>query len=72
VRTLVDIPDNYLHALTEIGKQENLSRAAVVREAIAVYVKQHQSRKPLDAAFGLWGKKKTDALKYQRKLRSEW
>ena len=72
VRTLVDIPEKYLNALAEIGKQEKVSRAAVVREAIAVYVEKYQSLKPLDDAFGLWGKKKTDGLKYQRKIRSEW
>jgi metal-responsive CopG/Arc/MetJ family transcriptional regulator len=72
MRTLIDIPDKYLSALAEIGKQEKLSRAAVVREAIAVYVKKHQTKKPLNEAFGLWGSKKTDGIKYQRKSRSEW
>jgi metal-responsive CopG/Arc/MetJ family transcriptional regulator len=72
VRTLVDIPGKYLSVLSEISKQEKLSRAAVVREAIALYVENYQSKKPLDEAFGLWGKKKTDGLKYQRKIRSEW
>ncbi|MCZ6914833.1 MAG: ribbon-helix-helix protein, CopG family [Rickettsia endosymbiont of Ixodes persulcatus] len=72
MRTLVDIPDKYLNALAEIGKREKLSRAAVVREAIAIYVAKHQSKKSPDDAFGLWGKKKIDGLKYQRKIRSEW
>ena len=72
MRTLVDIPDKYLNALAEISKREKLSRAAVVREAIAIYVKKHKSEKSLDDAFGLWGKKKVDGLKYQRKIRSEW
>lgn len=71
MRTLVDIPDKQLGELAEICKQENLSRAAVVREAIAAYIVEHRSKKPVDA-FGLWGKKKTDGLKYQRKIRSEW
>lgn len=72
MRTLVDIPDKYLNALAEIGKQEKLSRAAVVREAIAVYVSKYQAKKSPEDAFGLWGKKKVDGLKYQRKIRSEW
>jgi metal-responsive CopG/Arc/MetJ family transcriptional regulator len=71
MRTLVDIPDKQLGALAEICKQEKLTRAAVVREAIAAYIVDHQSKKPMDA-FGLWGKKKIDGLKYQRKIRSEW
>ncbi|MES2141547.1 MAG: CopG family transcriptional regulator [Pseudomonadota bacterium] len=72
MRALVDIPNKYLNALAEIGKREKLSRAAVIREAIAVYVGKHQSKKSPDDAFGLWGKKKIDGLKYQRKIRSEW
>jgi metal-responsive CopG/Arc/MetJ family transcriptional regulator len=72
MRTLVDIPEKYLSALTEIGRKEKLSRAAVVREAIAVYIEQHKSEQTLEDAFGLWGKKKVDGLKYQRKIRSEW
>ncbi len=71
MRTLVDIPDKQLHELVEICKQEKRSRAAVVREAIAVYITEHRSKKSVDA-FGLWGKKKIDGLKYQRKIRSEW
>lgn len=71
MRTLVDIPDKQLNELVEICKQEKRSRAAVVREAIAVYIIEHRSKKSVDA-FGLWGKKKIDGLKYQRKIRSEW
>lgn len=72
MRTLIDIPDKYLNTLAEIGKKEKLSRAALVREAIAVYIDKHESKQTLDDAFGLWGKKKVDGLKYQRKIRSEW
>lgn len=71
MRTLVNIPDNQLNELAKICKQEKRSRAAVVREAIAAYIVEHRSKKSIDA-FGLWGKKKTDGLKYQRKIRSEW
>lgn len=71
MRTLVDIPNKQLGELAEICKQENLSRAAVVREAITAYIAEHRSKKTVDA-FGLWGKKKIDGLKYQRKIRSEW
>ena len=71
MRTLVDIPDKQLHELVEICKQEKRSRAAVVREAIAVYIIEYRSKKSVDA-FGLWGKKKIDGLKYQRKIRYEW
>ena len=71
MRTLVDIPDKQLGELAEIGKLENLSRGAVVREAITTYIVEHRAKKPVDT-FGLWGKNKIDGLKYQRKIRYEW
>lgn len=71
MRILIDIPDKQLNELVEICKQEKRSRAAVVREAVATYVMAHRTKKSADA-FGLWGVKKIDGLKYQRKIRSEW
>lgn len=70
MRTLVDIPDNELDRLNAIGEGENRSRASVIREAIAVYLAQHQPA--IDAAYGLWGKREHDGLAYQKKARAEW
>ena len=71
MRTLVDIPEVQLKQLTQISAERKISRAAVIREAIASYVaKKPGGRKP--SAFGLWGNRKIDGLEYQRKLRSEW
>jgi metal-responsive CopG/Arc/MetJ family transcriptional regulator len=71
MRTLVDIPKAQLEALAEIGARRKLSRAAVIREAIAVYLGQHRRPGRTDA-FGLWGQRKVDGLAYQEKMRGEW
>ncbi|HEY7872825.1 MAG TPA: ribbon-helix-helix protein, CopG family [Rudaea sp.] len=70
MRTLIDLPEADLNKLTEVGANENRSRASLVREAVAEYLER---RAPVDAAaFGLWGKHKIDGLAYQRKARAEW
>jgi predicted transcriptional regulator len=71
MKTLIDIPDIQLKALAQIGETRKLSRAAVIREAIASYLR-NQPRRKKPTAFGLWGDRKIDGLEYQEKLRSEW
>ena len=70
MRTLVDIPDAELEALTALGAREDRSRASLIREAIAEYLAGRQTEN-VDA-FGLWGKRKVDGLAYQNKVRAEW
>jgi predicted transcriptional regulator len=72
VKALIDIPDNQLKALAQIGERRKLSRAAIIREAIASYLRSQPREKPAGDAFGLWGDRKIDGLDYQEKLRSEW
>ena len=70
MRALIDIPAAELEKLDLIGEHEKRSRAALVREAIGEYLTRRAPA--LDAAFGLWGKRKIDGLAYQRKARAEW
>ncbi len=71
MKTLVDIPDADLLVLTELAAATNRSRAALIRDAVAAYVRSH--RRPLPgAAFGLWGRDGEDGVTYQRRLRDEW
>ena len=70
MRTLVDIPDRQIKDLTAICEAEKVSRAEVVRRAIADYL---EKKKPGAAeAFGLWKDRKVDGLAYQEQVRSEW
>lgn len=70
MRTLVDIPDRQIEDLAVICESKKLSRAEVIRQAIAVYIEQN---KPAEVnAFGIWKNRKVDGLAYQEKMRSEW
>jgi metal-responsive CopG/Arc/MetJ family transcriptional regulator len=71
MRTLVDLGDTQLWELDELSKEEKRSRAALIREAIDDYLAKRRSKHEGDA-FGLWGKRRTDGLTYQKKVRGEW
>jgi metal-responsive CopG/Arc/MetJ family transcriptional regulator len=72
MRTIVDIPQNYIDIITTVCKQENISRAEAVRRAILIYINAKKSSSASDKAFGIWKSKKINALKYEEKLREEW
>jgi metal-responsive CopG/Arc/MetJ family transcriptional regulator len=70
MRTLVDIPDRQIEDLAVICESRHISRAELIRQAIAVYIEQN---KPSAAdAFGIWKNTNVDGLAYQEKMRSEW
>ncbi len=70
MRTLVDIPDRQIEDLAVICESKQLSRAEIIRQAIAAYIEQN---KPVVVdAFGIWKNRKVDGLAYQEKMRSEW
>jgi hypothetical protein len=71
MRTIIDIPDDQVAQLADVGRRRGVSRAALVREAIGAYLERHGG-KARESAFGLWGKGAPDGLAYQRKLRAEW
>ena len=70
MRTIIDIPDEQIRPLAEQCKEESISRAELIRRAIALYLEQRR-RKGRDA-FGLWRGRGQDGVEYQRSLRSEW
>lgn len=70
MRTLVDIPDRQIEELIRISKAEKVSRAEIIRQAVAAFI---EMKKPDTVeAFGLWKERGTDGLTYQERLRSEW
>lgn len=71
MRILTDIGDNQLQALDDLAKQENISRAALIRHAVSDFLAKHRRESDVEA-FGLWGDRVVDGLAYQEKLRSEW
>jgi len=70
MRTLVDIPDRQIEELIRISKAEKVSRAEIIRQAVAAFIGM---KKPDTVeAFGLWKEHEVDGLAYQEQQRSEW
>ncbi len=70
MRTLVDIPERQIEELIRISKAEKVSRAEIIRQAVAAFI---EMKKPDTVeAFGLWKEHEVDGLTYQEQLRSEW
>lgn len=76
MRTIVDIPKEQIEALDNYAKSKGISRAAVVREAVATYLPRKPKKKISfrdDPSFGSWkAPKGFDSVEYVRKLRAEW
>jgi metal-responsive CopG/Arc/MetJ family transcriptional regulator len=70
MRTLVDIPDRQIDALAALSLASKVSRAEIIRRAIAAYIEQN--RTGAEAAFGIWKGAPEDGLAYQERVRSEW
>ena len=71
MRTIIEVPDDVIKHLDDVGRQEKKSRAAVVCEAIQMYLSNRQTALH-EAAFGIWKGKNQDGLNYQREIRTEW
>jgi metal-responsive CopG/Arc/MetJ family transcriptional regulator len=71
MRTLVDIPDDDLGLLKKLSKASAVSRAELVRRAIAQYLAAHRPAEKAEA-FGLWAARREDGLTVQKRIRGEW
>ena len=73
MRTLIDLKEEEIVALDEQAKREGVSRAALMRRAIAEFLDRLRPLKA-DAGFGAWKRvdAAADGLAYQQKLRREW
>jgi metal-responsive CopG/Arc/MetJ family transcriptional regulator len=72
MRTIINLPQEYVDALSEISRREKISRAEVIRRAIDDYLKKSGSLPDSDSAFGIWKAKVPDTLRYIDALRTEW
>ncbi len=70
MRMLVDLPEVELEQLNELSRTRRVSRAELIRQAVAGYLEQN--RVGLENSFGLWKRKAEDGVAYQERLRSEW
>ncbi|MDH5786596.1 MAG: ribbon-helix-helix domain-containing protein [Chromatiales bacterium] len=71
MRTIVELPDQQIEALKAMSEQQGLSRAELMRRAVAEYLAHHQKTSS-ENAFGLWKKHGEDGVEYQQRLRQEW
>lgn len=71
MRTIIEVPDDDIRNLDRIVEQQKKSRAAIIREAIRLYLKSRVVSSD-EAAFGIWKEKKVDGLEYQAEVRSDW
>jgi hypothetical protein len=69
MRTIIELPDDQVHALEGICRRQRISRAEAIRRAVALLVQQHGDE---HRAFGVWRDRREDSLAYERRLRSEW
>lgn len=71
MRIPTEIRDEHIEQLDELAARSKRSRAALIRDAIALYLDNHKQARS-DDAFGLWGKPRTNSISYERKIRAEW
>jgi Ribbon-helix-helix protein, copG family len=70
MRTIIDLPDAQLDALTRLSRSRKVSRAEIIRQAVDGYLKHNAPA--LEDAFGAWRPGRADGLALQRRLRAEW
>lgn len=71
MRTIIEVPEEVVRNLDQLGRRQKKSRAALIREAIQFYLEQKELPRT-EAAFGKWKEKGKKGVKYQEQLRSEW
>jgi len=71
MRTIIDLPDDQISALTEICKAHGISRAEAVRRAVAEMLGKEKSS-GREEAFGAWTWDGGDSAEFVRKIRKEW
>jgi hypothetical protein len=70
MRTIIELPEKALKALSAICQKEKISRAEAIRRAVEAYT--NRKRPTTDEAFGIWRSRRMDGLEYQEALRAEW
>lgn len=75
MRTLIDIPDTMINDLRQMSDTLAVSRAELVRRAVAEFLAKQSRELQTADAFGLWaqsGAPVVDGLTYQQTFRDEW
>lgn len=75
--TMGDIPDDLVAELTTLAQRQGISRAELIRRALAAYLdlipaESKVGEDALEVTYGIWKDRNIDGVEYQRKLRDEW
>ncbi|BEV01009.1 CopG family ribbon-helix-helix protein [Novosphingobium olei] len=73
-RILADIPDDDLEKLDALAAREKRSRASAIREAVRLYLVQHEGDSDwIERGFGYWAHRDDigDGVEYQRAMRED-
>ena len=71
MRTIADLPQDSIDALDKLCKKDQVSRAELLRRAVAEYLSRRAVLED-DAAFGLWQNCPQDGRSYEDSIRDEW
>lgn len=73
MRAIINIPDEQIMVLNQLSKKQKLSRAALIRQAVTLYINNtNKIEREIQNIFGIWKNKNIDSVNYQQKLRAEW
>jgi metal-responsive CopG/Arc/MetJ family transcriptional regulator len=70
MRTVIDLPDEQIEPLQAAAESLKVSRAELIRRAVAEYLRRFEAQAD-DAAFGIWQQRGEYGLAYQERMRSE-
>ena len=65
----ISLPDEQAERLAELCRDEGISRAEAVRQAVDRYLAHHRQREDV---FGIWRGRANEGLAFERPLRGEW
>jgi metal-responsive CopG/Arc/MetJ family transcriptional regulator len=73
VRTLVDIPDEDIEKLDALAAKSKRSRAAAIREAVKLYLREQSDNNWIERGYGYWADRDDvrDGLEYQLAIRED-
>ena len=64
MRTIVELPGDQIDKLSEVCRQDKISRAEAIRRAIDLFLR-NRGTPPGKDAFGIWRDREIDGLEYQ-------
>ena len=71
MRMTIELSEEQGRRLADVCRREGVSRAEVIRRAVADYLDaRHEGDRK--GAFGIWRDRHVDGLRFERRFRREW